>query len=64
MKWILIAWWIVGPIDGPATEYTKTHLRQEFSSLEACAEAMDKWEQRVTAIENFRGAAGECRSRP
>ena len=61
MKWVLIVWWMVGPVDGALEDMTTRHFQQEYATQDKCYEALFETSVKVAEIENLRGAVIECR---
>lgn len=62
MKWILIVWWMVGPVDGALTDMDTRHFSYEFATQEKCYAALEETREKLEEIENLRAAALQCES--
>lgn len=61
MKWVLIVWWMVGPVDGNLDDMTTRSFQQEYDTQDKCYEALFETSVQMEKIENLRGAVIECR---
>ena len=61
MKWILIVWWMVGPVDGMLNDMETRSFSQTYDTQQKCYDALFETNEKMKEIKDLRGAVLECR---
>jgi len=61
MKWVLIVYYMLGPVDGALTDMSIKYFSTTLSSEQACYTALADAQAKIESLPDFRGASLECR---
>lgn len=61
MKWVLVVWYMLGPVDAPLEGMEIRYMTFEYKTASQCFATLNETQKKIESLPDFRGAALECR---